>query len=74
MIHDAKVQVTCDGKFCRSNLEISPDVVYSNYSGKNGSYNTSDEAIEEKVVEQGWLVKDGKHFCDFCSTDEEEKA
>lgn len=67
MIHDAKVEVTCDGEKCRESIEVQPDYTYPNYSGKGGSYDTSDSAIERKIEEEGWEVVDGKHYCESCA-------
>lgn len=66
-IHDAKVEVTCDGEDCRESIFIEPSYVYTSYSGKGGHYDCSDTAIEDKLVAEGWKVADGKHFCEGCS-------
>lgn len=63
MIHDATVEVSCDGDRCYEHLIIEPEFKYPNYSGKGGSYDTSDSALEEKIEHEGWFVQDGKHYC-----------
>jgi len=71
MIHDAIVQVSCDGNGCAEIAEVQPEFVYPDYSGKNGYYDTRDEKIESKLVrEYGWTVKDGKHFCGECGPED----
>lgn len=70
-IHDATVEVTCDGKDCTCSLTVEPDFVYRDYSGKNGYYNTSDDAIGEKLEIEGWIVQDGKHPCEACKDQSE---
>lgn len=65
-IHDATVEVTCDG--CSSAITLSPEFVYPNYSGKGGHYDTSDEALEEKLTREGWEAKGGKHYCEDCKS------
>lgn len=65
-IHDATVEVTCDG--CSSAITIEPEFVYLNYSGKDGHYDTRDEAIEGKLETEGWEVEDGKHYCEDCKS------
>jgi hypothetical protein len=65
-INDATVEVQCDG--CGEIEDISPEYVYRDYSGKNGYYDTTDSAIEEKLLGLGWGVKDGKHYCEDCKS------
>lgn len=72
MIHDAKVEVTCDGEHCMESIEVEPEFVYPDYSGKNGYYNTKDSALEKLIEQAEWQVKDGKHFCEGCQDDEPE--
>lgn len=67
MIHDAKIEVTCDGEHCRESIEIQPDYVYRDRSAASGHYETRDSFIETKISEEGWTVKDGKHFCESCA-------
>jgi hypothetical protein len=63
MIHDAEVEVTCDGEGCRESIRVRPDYTYRDWSGHSGSYDCSDEALAKKIEDEGWLVNDGKHFC-----------
>lgn len=64
MIHDATVEVTCDrADGCHASIAIQPEFVYRDCSGKNGYYDTSDSAIEQKVEGAEWIVRDGKHYC-----------
>lgn len=66
MIHDAKIEVTCDGNagMCRSNEFYEPPYVYSTYSGKDGRYDDDDKKIETWLVDEcSWIVRDGKHYC-----------
>lgn len=72
-IFDAKVEVTCDGEHCRESIQIQPDFVYRDYSGKSGHYDTRDSAIEEILVSEGWAVEDGKHLCESCKTNQEDE-
>lgn len=63
MIHDAKVEVTCDHDGCTDNVFIEPDYVYRTMSENSGYYDTSDKAIHEKLEAEGWFVQDDKTFC-----------
>ena len=63
MIHDAKVEVTCDGSCCHESVEILPPYVYRDYSGTNGYYDTSDRAIVKELTNEGWFIQDDKHYC-----------
>lgn len=66
MIHDPKIEVTCDGEGCGESIEIQPDYKYLDYSGKNGFYDCSDTAIIKQLERDGWTEKDGKTFCESC--------
>lgn len=57
MIHDAKVEVTCDGDRCRSIEWLDMDY------GTQG-YHLSDTEAEKELVQREWIVSDGKHYCD----------
>ena len=63
MIHDARIEVTCDGRRCAEAIDVYPHYVYFDYSGKSGKYEDSDEVIEELIEKEEWIVKDGKHYC-----------
>jgi len=70
-ILDAVVPVCCDGKGCSETIDIQPEFRYRDYSGKSGAYDTSDEAIEKKLLSENWIVVDGKHYCcESCVPDE----
>jgi hypothetical protein len=62
MIGDAIVPVYCDT--CDAKIEIEPAYVFHDYSGKSGYYDTADSAIEKDLIQHGWVVKDGKQYCD----------
>ena len=64
MIHDPRVEVTCDGNGCTESLEIQPNY---DLSGMNGSYDCSDYAIEKQIKADGWSVEDGNHYCESCT-------
>jgi hypothetical protein len=74
MIHDAKVEVTCDGDKCMESIIVEPPFVYRGYSGDSGYYDCSDDAIEKLVIAGGWTVEDGQHFCESCreTTDDDD--
>ena len=75
MLHDAHIEVTCDGKGCHSTVNVEMEFSYLDYTGKNGYYDHEDSKIEARLVEDfDWLVvpdlkqeddKDEKnlHFC-----------
>jgi hypothetical protein len=66
MIHDATVEVTCDGD-CGDYLKIAPDYKYTSYSGGGGHYDCSDDAINEKVEKADWIVDGDNHYCENCA-------
>lgn len=64
MLHDAHIEVTCDGDKCSSTVNVSMDFCYMDYTGKNGYYDHADDKIESKLVEDHeWIVIEGKHYC-----------
>lgn len=63
MIHDAEVEVTCDGKMCSESVLINPEYKYSDFSGNYGYYDTSTKEIEKKLVHEGWFVDKKGQFC-----------
>ena len=63
MIHDAKVEVTCDARNCDGSEYVDLVWVYSDYSGNNGYYDSSDSVIEDALEDLDWVIYDGKHFC-----------
>jgi hypothetical protein len=64
MIHDAQVEVTCDA--CHGSTLIALPWVYSDYSGNNGYYDSSDSTIKDALTAEDWIVS-GEH--QFCSKD-----
>jgi len=67
MIHDAKVEVTCDGADCFESIDIQLDYVYGGIMGTDGRYNDDDDDINNKVDKQGWTVDGDEHFCSNCA-------
>jgi len=64
MIHDAKVEVTCDRDSCWSSVYVYLPFVYPDLSGRNGHYDHSDKTVEKRLSNiDEWVVKDGWHFC-----------
>jgi hypothetical protein len=61
MIHDARVEVTCDT--CSASIDVWPEYVYRNWSGSSGYYDASESAIEAKLEHEGWFIQEGKHYC-----------
>lgn len=72
MIHDAKIEVTCDTPSCNGWIEIQPQYVYGGINHTDGRYDVSDKAInKELITTYDWTVVDGKHFCERCSSEKE---
>ncbi len=64
MIHDAQVEVTCDGDGCTESVYVALVWMYPDLTGKNGFWDSSDAKTEKRLVkEHDWIVRDGKHFC-----------
>lgn len=64
MLHDAYLEVTCDGDGCGEVANVPMEFAYLDYTGKNGYYDHEDSKIEAKLVEDfEWIVIDGKHYC-----------
>lgn len=61
MIHDATVEVTCDGMLggrgCHSSIFVAL------HAGTRDSYSARDRDIESGVEHEGWIVRDCEHFC-----------
>ena len=63
MIHDAKVEVTCDGARC-------DEFVFADlHAGSRNTYIAEDSAIEREIArDYEWIVINGKHYCsEHCS-------
>ena len=69
MIHDVRVEVTCDGENCREYIEVALNYVYSDYSGVNGHYDNSEDSINAEIERDGWMVNEDKHYCENCKED-----
>ena len=65
MIHDAQVEVTCDG--CMESVYISLP------AGARNTYLADDHTIEVALESHGWIVMDDGHYCDCCAEDMEEE-
>ena len=63
MIHDATVEVTCDGDRCNESVFIGMEWMYRNPCDSSGFYDCDDLKIEDKLEDQDWTVHDRKHFC-----------
>ena len=71
MIHDARVEVTCDAEGCWESVDVEPRFVYQDFSGENGHYDTRDESIKRLLTDKhGWKVEGGKHLCASCAEDD----
>jgi len=57
VIHDAQVEMTCDGKDCNASEWFRIP------AGTRNSYIAEDSAIERDAAGAGWIVRDGKHYC-----------
>ena len=71
MIHDARMEVTCDHSGCEGYIYI-----YADYNDNNGCYDTGDLALNELIKKEGWLVKwtvnSYRHYCEDCKEQFEE--
>ncbi len=65
MIHDASAEVSCDYERCHKSVFIPLEWVYGSYNESSGHYDSSDSKIEEKLVDEDWVARDGKHYCPF---------
>ena len=63
MIHDAKVEVTCDARCCIGSEYIDLEWKYDNYSGDTGYFDSNENDIEDKLKKLGWVVAGEHHFC-----------
>jgi len=68
MIHDATVEVTCDGSDCNESVVLNPEYVYRTYNENSGCYDTSDRALHRLLQAEGWTIADGERtYCESCS-------
>jgi len=71
MLHDAYLEVTCDGDGCGESVNVPMEFSYMDYTGKNGYYDHEDSKIEATLVEEfEWVVvpsededESNKHYC-----------
>ena len=56
MIHDAYIEVTCDNTNCNSNEFFQLNWYVSGYDKRDGE-------TESELVELGWIVDEGNHYC-----------
>ena len=63
MIHDAKVEVTCDARNCYSSQEIDLEYKYTSYSGRSGYYDCDESEIEKELKSLDWVIAGEHHFC-----------
>lgn len=60
-IHDATVEVTCDGPKCRESILVDL------HAAARSMYFAADSDIAPEIKAQGWTVHGIEHFCDACS-------
>lgn len=65
MIGEPEISCECDE--CGDTEIIKPRFVFYDYSGDNGTYDCSDEAIIRELKKQGWAYSEGVLFCDDCA-------
>lgn len=66
MIHDAKIEITCDGNGCAESIEVTPAVTHRSYADEDGEYDTSERAINRLVELEGWSADGDQHLCETC--------
>lgn len=67
MLHDATVEITCDGEDCDCYTTIGLEYRYTGYNGSGGHYVCNDSHVERKLTDEGWSVVDEEHFCEGCN-------
>lgn len=60
MIHDAAVEVTCDGDACSESVYVDLP------ASARGGYIADDDAIEREIMRDGWGIVEDQHFCPTC--------
>ena len=71
MISDARVEVSCN-KCDDEVIEIDLEYVYTSYNGNSGNYSL--RRVKEDLNDSNWTVDEGddeKHYCEFCSQEDE---
>jgi hypothetical protein len=73
MIHDAIVEVTCDGMGCNASEYVTLRYVYGSTMHASGRYDDDEKRIEEDLTkDHEWIIRDGKHYCcESCADDKE---
>ena len=61
MIHDAKIEITCE--HCDNLIEYEMPFVYSDYSGNHGHYSSNDADVESFLEKENWIIGNDNHFC-----------
>ena len=61
MIHDAKIEITCET--CDTETWYEMPFVYTDYSGNHGHYSSNDADIESFLEDEGWIIDGDNHFC-----------
>lgn len=68
---DAKIEVLCDE--CDHQDFWEPEFSYHDWSGKNGSYDTSKAAFSAWCRDEGWSENGDKTICPDCVAMENEE-
>lgn len=68
MIYDPEMVIECD-KCNQQTVIFSPNYVYTDYSGDNGHYDFSDNAVDKCIEQEGWKTDGDEHHCSDCCTD-----
>ena len=64
MIHDAQIEVTCDGNGCRESVTVQLPFVYGGIMHTEGHYDHDEQTVEKLIQrDDEWLGRDGKHYC-----------
>lgn len=71
MIHDATVEVTCDGESCTASVYAELNWVYGGINHTDGRYDADDKAIEATIVrDHEWFVDGTNQYCSERCRDE----
>lgn len=74
MIHDAQVEVTCDGLDCNASTFIDLPYVYGGVNHTFGHYDSKDRTIWNLLKKQDWHVSNERTYCsDACLESVEEE-
>ncbi len=61
MISDAYIEITCDK--CHDSSRIELEYKHTDFSGKNGYYDSSDSAVKSSAEHIGYIFDDDNHYC-----------